>query len=371
MKKRVTLLTIVVVMMLSVMGCGKKELITQGLNYKVSDFVKLGKYEGVEVVLDSTEVTEEDLEAAIQAELSAKSTQNEITKGEVSNGDTVNIDYEGLLDGVAFEGGTAEAFDLTIGSGSFIEGFEEQLVGVKVGDTVNLDVTFPEEYGVDELNGQDVVFKVTVNHIVENIVPELNEEFVTTNTDYKTIEEFKEGLNKDLIKENEESISAAKVTDAWTTAVTNATIKNYPEEEIKEALDNIKEYYEQYASYYGMEYADFLEQMGLTEENFDEEMKKYAEESVAQMLVFYAIVEDKKMTLSESEYKEGLKKYMEDAGATDEEEFIKTYTKEYIEEQLLFEKVQNHVAEKAKEVDELSKDTSKEDSSKEDTSKEK
>ncbi|MDF2486627.1 MAG: trigger factor, partial [Herbinix sp.] len=165
-------------------------------DFVVGDFIKLGQYKGIEVTVTKLEVTDANVDTAIQEDLTAHTTNEEITdRTDVQNGDIANIDYEGLKDGVAFEGGTATATDLTIGSNQFIPGFEEKLIGTKVGDKVEIELTFPEDYSNSpELAGQDVVFKVTVNAIKKEVVPELNLEYVQANTDYDTVDAYREGI---------------------------------------------------------------------------------------------------------------------------------------------------------------------------------
>ena len=162
----------------------------------LSDYVQLGEYKGIEVTAQDTTVTDEDVETELQSQVeNATPIYEEITEGTVADGDVVNIDYEGTLDGVAFDGGTDTDFNLTIGSGQFIDGFEDGLIGKNIGDTVELNLTFPEDYTTNsDLAGQDVVFTVTINYVQgEEIPQELNDEFVQRVTDgtYTTVDEYR------------------------------------------------------------------------------------------------------------------------------------------------------------------------------------
>ena len=171
-----------------VSGCSKQESAD-----KKTIPVELGEYKGVTYTPASTEVTDEDVDAQIQAMLDRYPTMNSVDRA-AQQGDTVNIDYVGKLDGVAFDGGSATGTDLELGSGMFIDGFEDGLVGASKGDKLNLDLTFPDPYTNNpDLAGKAVVFEVTVNDVKESIPAELNEEFVTSYTDYTTVDEFKEG----------------------------------------------------------------------------------------------------------------------------------------------------------------------------------
>ena len=158
----------------------------------LSKLVTLGQYKNLELSVNSAKVTQEDIDAQIENALSSEAEQVEVTNRAVKEGDIVNIDYEGKKDGVAFDGGTAQGYDLTIGSGTFIDGFEDGLIGAKIGDTLDLNLTFPENYGAAELAGQDVVFTVKVNSIKEEKLPELTDELAKKiNPEVKNVDEFK------------------------------------------------------------------------------------------------------------------------------------------------------------------------------------
>lgn len=319
-------------------------------DYNVNDYIKLGEYKGVEVTVEKLEVSEEEVDAQIKSELESNATQEEVTGRAVEIGDIVNIDYEGLKDGVAFEGGTAQGFDLTIGSGSFIEGFEDGLVGKNKGEKVALDITFPEEYQSEELAGQAVVFNVTINSIKKSVVPELTEDYVKENTDYESIDAYKKGVRTILEEDNKETMKSNKIGSVLTAIVDNSEISSFPETLIEFYSYQMKSYYTQYASMYGMEFADFLTSSGYTEESFASELKAYAEQRASQELVLNAIVEAEKMELSDAEYKEGIAGYVEEYGYASEEEFLKTATEEQVKESLLWDKALNFVTEQAVEL---------------------
>lgn len=315
--------------------------------YNVSDYIKLGKYKGVEVTVEKLEVTKEDVDAQIQSELEANSTEEEVTGRAVESGDIVNIDYEGLKDGVAFEGGTAQGYDLVIGSGSFIEGFEDSLIGKKTGDKYDLDITFPENYQSEELAGQPVVFKITVNAIKKSVVPELTEDYVKENTDYESIDAYKSGVRATLEADNADIMESNKISSVLTAIVDGSEISSYPQTLLDYYSYQMKSYYTKYAQMYGMEFADFLAASGMTEESFDSELQEFAKQRAAQELVLNAIIEAEKMEISDQEYKDGIAKYVEEYGYESEEEFLKTATEEQIRESLLWDKALNFVAEQA------------------------
>lgn len=316
-------------------------------DYKVSDYITLGDYKGVQVTVEKLEVTDEDVQAQIQTELEANATEEEVTDRAVEAGDIVNIDYEGLKDGVAFDGGTATDYDLTIGSGSFIEGFEDGLIGAKVGDKVKLDITFPEDYQSTDLAGQAVVFNVTVNSIKKSVVPELTEAYVKENTDYDTIDAYKESVRASLEATNQDTMKNNKISSVLTAIIDGSKISSYPQTLIDYYAYQLKSYYTQYASMYGMEFADFLSASGYTEESFESEANTYAEQRAAQEMVLNAIIEAEKMELTDAEYKEGVAGYLEQYGYATEEELLKTATEEQLRESLLWDKAINFITDQA------------------------
>jgi len=381
MKKKVLFLTLSLSMLMLVWGCSKKDVaseldptteitptVTAGATditgepatetvaptkeaYEVSDYITLGEYKGIEVTVEKLEVTEAAIDTAIQTELEANAIDEEVTGRAIESGDIVNIDYEGLKDGVAFEGGTAKAADLTIGSNTFIPGFEEQLVGANIGDKLALDITFPADYAQSpELAGQPVVFNVTVNSIKKSVVPELTLEYVTTNTDFDTIEAYREGSRATLQTTNEETMKNDKINSVLAAIVENSTVSSIPETLIEYYKYEMTDYYTQYASMFGMDFATFLASSGMTEESFATERQTYAESRATQELVINAVIKAEKMELSDAEYKAGIAKIVTDYGYATEEELLATATEPQIKESLLWEKAVQYLSEQAVEL---------------------
>ena len=195
MKKQTVFMAAVLAAVALATGCGaKKSEVKTDYVDDLSKYVTLGEYKGLEYEETSTEVTDEDVQAELDYLLESKADVEKIMDGTVADGDTVNIDFTGMRDGVAFDGGSGTGYDLTIGSNSFIDNFEEQLIGMKPGDTKEINVTFPDPYPNNpDLAGVPVVFEVTVNYICgENIIPEMSDQFIADNTDYQTVDEYKE-----------------------------------------------------------------------------------------------------------------------------------------------------------------------------------
>ena len=228
----------------------------------VDDYVTLGEYKGLEVIQNKAEVTEEELESFIQYSLSShKHTEPVTDRDVVENGDVANIDYEGKKDGVAFEGGTAAGYDLEIGSGSFIPGFEEGLVGAKVGEIVDLNLTFPDNYPSEELAGQEVVFTVTVNSISAYVTHELNDEFVQELAieGVTTVDQFREYAREGLQAEADSNYRYNLQMQLISLAMQNAQIKEPPTELVEKYKKVTTSQLEYQAAMYGVDIETFVQ----------------------------------------------------------------------------------------------------------------
>ncbi len=283
--------------------------------YKALDYVTLGEYKGLPVTLASTEVTEEEIDAEITSTLSQSDKLDTLEEGTVEEGDIANIDYEGVKDGEAFDGGTDKGFDLTIGSGTFIEGFEEGLVGKKIGEKVDLNLTFPENYGSEDLAGQDVVFHVTINSVKR--APELTDELAKEISDsaYSTVQEYRDSVKETLSQNKAAQRDSQKTNDLMTQVYNNATINDYPTELVEFVKQQYIDYYTQYAEQSEMSLSDFIEQnLQTTQEEFDAQIEEMAKQSLRQEMLLKAIAETEKMELSEEEYQERAGEYATQMG---------------------------------------------------------
>lgn len=303
-----------------------EEAVAARPDYKALDYVKLGEYKGLSVKADPVEVTDEmvDDETEIRISESGDDVMETITEGTVEDGDTANIDYEGKKDGVAFDGGTAEGFDLEIGSGTFIDGFEDGLIGVKIGDTVDLNLTFPENYQAEDLAGQAVVFTVTVNEVKR--MPEITDEVVKTATDgeYEDLASYKENVRKDLEEEQEIQRRDNILADLMEQICSNSEVSEYPQDLIDYNVDSMTSYYENMASMYGMKFEDFLSAaMGMTKEEYDEKLPEVIKEGLLQEFCIKGIAETEGIEISDEEFEAGCNENMENYGYTDKEEFLK------------------------------------------------
>ncbi len=262
---------------------------------------KLGEYKGLEATKNSTEVTDEEVTNQIDMVLSANPEEVEITDRPAQEGDTVTIDYVGLKDGVAFEGGTAEGYALTLGSNTFIEGFEEGLIGATVGQELSLNLTFPEAYASEDLAGAEVVFEVTVNSIIELKDATLTDEFAQANSDAETVDEYKE-IVKEEIQVDKELQSEQQLQSELLLMVVDASEFELNEEAVDFEFNNQMSYYESLMQVYGGTIADFAEMQGMTEDQFKEELKLAAESAVKQQLLVKEIASAEELTPSQEDY---------------------------------------------------------------------
>jgi trigger factor len=315
--------------------------------YVVTDYIKLGQYKGVKVTVEKLEVTEEDIEAAIQSDLYAKSSEVDVTDRAVQNGDTVNIDFQGMKDGVAFEGGTAEGYILEIGSGYFIPGFEEALIGHSIGEKVAIDLTFPADYQNADLAGQPVLFNVTINAIRTTVVPELNEDFVKNNTAYTSIEAYKASLNEQLTAQYQQEMIDQKQTDVLQAIIENAEIKSLPQSLLDYYFDDYSSCYSQIALTNGMDLETFVNASGATMDDFNSQAMLYAEALATQELTIKAIIDAEKMTLTDEEYNTGIDEIVSMYQYGSREELLKVVDKSLIIESLLMQKAIDFVTDQA------------------------
>lgn len=315
-------------MCLLLAGCGTKlpDTITYDnmFDYDISSNVKLGEYKNLAVTKDSTDVTDEDVEKQIASILDGKKQSIEVTDRDIAqDGDVVVVDFTGYKDGVAFDGGAATDSEIVLGSGQFIDGFEEAMVGHKVGEEFEFNITFPENYGATDLAGQEVTFKVTIKKILKYEVPELTDQFVTENSETsKTIDEYKAEIKQSLSESNIASAESSLENSLWGKVVENTEVKKYPEQYVEYYASDLKAYQEYYLQMIGYTLDQYLEQTGQTQEQYDAEINTSAQKSVKSLMVFQAIVDKEKITVSDEEYQAALATYLEENSYADEAALI-------------------------------------------------
>lgn len=315
MKKRIAvLLTGVAAASVMLAGCsGSKGLETDEMTISV--------YKGVEIneVAKPGEVTDEDVENAIQATLQTNATPEEITDRAVESGDTATIDFTGKINGEEFDGGSSTDYPLVIGSGTFIEGFEDSVVGHNIGDAYDWQGKFPDDYNNAEYAGKDVVFSITVKGISKQSIPELTDEFVkSVSSESKNVKEYKEEVKKRLESDNKKNYEDGISQSVWQKVLDNTEIKKYPEKEVKKVSDALVEQYKTTAEYYQQDYETFIQdQMGYSVEEFEKQVDDAAKASIKQTMVTEAIADKEKIKMSDDEYKDQLKKIAESFGYED------------------------------------------------------
>ena len=312
------------------------------------DYIELGQYKGLEVTRMSTEVSKEEVEAEYLDNLEYLLKPEEVTdRDEVENGDIVNIDFVGKIDGKAFTGGSGEGYDLTIGSGSFIPGFEQGLIDQKVGEQVSLNLTFPDNYPNDkDLEGKKVVFEVSVNSIKRS--PEPTDDRIKEATDgmYATIEEYKKSIKESLEKSAADYADSAMYTDLWEQVIDNATLKkDIPKELTQDKMDIIAENAKSYAGMYGLDWDGYLSQiMGKTQEEFDSEAMEYAQKAAKESLVLMALAKAENIEVTEDEYNKAIDEYVDLYSYDSAEDFLSTVDADRFREYILTSKVQEFIA---------------------------
>ena len=272
--------------------------------------VTLGQYKGIEAEKTAAEVTEEEIDAEIK-KLADRNSTVETVERPVADGDTAVIDVEGFKNGVAFEGGKGEDYSLKIGSGSFIPGFEEQLIGLSAGDEKDLDLTFPEDYGAEELAGQPVVFKVKVKEVKATNTPELDDEFakdVSETAD--TLAELRDELKEKLLKEKTESADNAFKNAVMQQAIDNMTV-TIPDAMVEAQLDDMMQQWSLSMQQSGFTIEQYAQMMGTTVQGVRESQRSSALSQIQNTLLLEKVAEEENIEISETEIEEAYQKMAE------------------------------------------------------------
>ncbi|QIN26515.1 trigger factor [Staphylococcus chromogenes] len=268
--------------------------------------VELGDYKGLEIEKQDTELTDEEVETTINQRLEAMADMVIKEDGKVEEGDTVNLDFDGYVDGEQFEGGQADGYDLEIGSGMFIPGFEEQLVGLKVGEEKDVEVTFPEEYHAEELAGKPATFKTKINEIKTKEVPELDDELANElDSDTNTVDEYKENLRKQLAESKATEAENVQKEEAITKATDNAKV-DIPDAMIKTEEDRMLQEFAQRLQQQGLNLETYFQISGQSEEDLRGQMKEDAEQRVKTNLTLAAIADAENIEASDEDVEKEL-----------------------------------------------------------------
>lgn len=392
MKKRAIMISMLLVMALSVTGCSQKTAtkdkdtkteetaktddaeetesdntedtsedtpttaeLMAGIN--VEKCVTLGDYKGVTVEKTIQSVTDEDVQNEIDNALANYPVEVDQAAKE---GDTVNIDYVGKIDGEEFDGGSDQGADLKLGSGKFIDGFEDGLIGARKGETRTLNLTFPEDYTQD-LAGKAVEFTVTVNAVKEPL-SEPTDQWVADNIEgYDNLADYKAGIRSEQEESNEQTAENQVRYAAWTQVIDNCTINEYPETLVEVGKKLYEQQVEAYAKYAGMELDAYIESSGLTQEEYQSNMEEYGKNVAAQALVCQAICDKEGFAIGDDDYQKALQDMLTEYGCT-EDELIQTYGQDNVEQSIMLNRVSNLILENAN-VTEVQADSSADSSS--------
>lgn len=323
--------------------------------------VTLGKYKGVKVDKFDVEVTDQEIDAEINREREKNARTVDVTDRAVQNGDVTVIDFEGFVDGEAFEGGKGEDYPLTIGSGAFIPGFEEALVGAEIGKETDVNVTFPEDYQAAELAGKAAVFKCTVKKIQEKQLPELDDEFVEeVSEESDTVDQYKEEIRKKLAKKAEETAKAEK-EDAVIDAIIAEAQMEIPDAMVETQQRQMVQEFAQRMQAQGISMDQYMQFTGATPDILLEQAKPQALKRIQSRLVLEAVVAAEKMEASEEEFEEEVKSMGEvyQMEADKVKELLGENGKKQVMEDLCIKKAVEFVVENAKETKSAAKKTGK------------
>ncbi|MCI8654853.1 MAG: trigger factor [Clostridia bacterium] len=313
--------------------------------------VKLGKYKGIEIPKIEYNVTDEDIEKEIKQMQEKNSRLVSVENGEVEKGNITIIDFEGFVDGEPFEGGKAEGHELEIGSGAFIPGFEDQIIGMKVEEERDIKVKFPEEYFSQDLAGKEATFKVKLHEIKKKELPELDDEFAKDVSEYDTLKELKDSIKEKIEKRNAEKQKYEK-QEASIKAVTEGIKIDIPKGMIELEAENMIKDIEQRLSYQGMKLEQYLQIIGKTAEEVKKEYEPQAIEAIKSRLALEAIIKEEKIEATSEEIDNKVKEMAESYGKKEEEikdnENIRKYIKEGIENEKAIDLIVTNAKEKSK-----------------------
>lgn len=309
---------------------------------------ELGKYKGIEIEKIEYNVTDEDIEHELGHMQEHNSRLISIEDRPVESGDIATIDFEGFVDGKAFEGGKAEGHDLEIGSNTFIPGFEDQVIGMKIDEEKDIKVKFPDEYFSKDLAGKDATFKVKVHEIKKKELPKLDDEFAKDVSEFDTLKELKEDIKQKQQKQNDEK-AKYETQEAVMKAVCENVKVEIPSGMVEMEIENTLKDMEQRLSYQGLKLEQYLQMMGKTEEDLKKEYEPQAIEGIKSRLALEAIIKAEKIEATDEDIDEKLKEMAKNYGKEDDEEFLKNENvRKYIKEGLASEKALDFLVKNAK-----------------------
>ena len=309
---------------------------------------ELGKYKGIEIPKIEYNVTDKDIEHELEHMQEHNSRLVSIEDRPVEKGDIVTIDFEGFADGKAFEGGKAENYELEIGSNTFIPGFEDQIIGMKLEEEKDVNVKFPKEYFSKDLADKDATFKVKLHEIKKKELPKLDDEFAKDASEFDTLKELKEDIKKKLEKQNEDR-TKYETEEAVVKALCENTKVDIPSGMIEAEVDRMYKDLETHLSYQGAKLEQYLKMMGKTEEEVKKEYEPQAKEGIKSRLAIEAVIKAEKIEATDKEVEDKLKEMAKSYGKENDKEFLKNENvKNYIKESIESEKALEFLIKNAK-----------------------
>ena len=309
----------------------------------IDKYITIGQYKGLSLEKVVETITDTEVEGSISQDLAM--TKEEVKDGVVEEGDIVVVNYVGTENGKEFNGGSAENQEITIGSGGYIPGFEDGILGMKKGETKDVPLTFPEDYIEPSMAGKDVVFKITLQSFKR--APELNDDWVAKNTDFKTVEEYKEDKKKLLQESAEKMAESVLYQNAWNQVYEASEVKEYPEKDVEEAYAEFETQIKSYAKQGGMELEDYLESQQVSKEAFETQCQEYAEARVKQNLILQGIMDAEGMTLEDKESLAVQDELIQNYGVKDLAALVDTYGQASVDTTIGLIRVERFIAENA------------------------
>ena len=352
MKKKIIAIMFAAVLAGALPGCSSAEL--------SNEYVTVTQYKGLEVSkVEKTEVTDDQVEQAIQTNLQSPAEKVPVTDRAAEMGDWVNIDFTGYLDGVAFDGGTAQAQDLQLGAGGYIgasgdyAGFEDQIAGHQTGEEFDITVQFPDDYTSD-MAGKVADFHIVLNEIYTENIPELTDEWVKANIEgTDTADQYRADMKEQLEDQAEQAVQAQLKSSVQTALMDKIEVEKYPEDAVNEQVQQMEDYYTQMAAMYGVELSEFIETyLQTTEDDFHARLEETAQETVALNEAVKLIAEKQKLVPSDEEYEEKIKEYAEQAGVEDVDAYKEQVGEDVLKDAILMDIVTDYLVEECVQVEE-------------------
>ena len=329
---------------------------------KYADGVTLGEYKGIEYEYAPEAVTADDIQSKVDSFISSCTTYNEDKTSAAKMGDIVNIDFVGTVDGKEFEGGNSDGngYDLTLGSKSFIDDFEDQIVGHKAGDTFDVNVTFPEEYHAEELKGKEALFKVTIKEIKMKERPELNDEFASEVSDFDTMAEYREDVQKKLTSKKEEEAKIAKEEAVLDAVIADAKME-IPDAMLETQQRQLLENFAQRIQAQGLSLEQYMQFTGLTAQTMMEQLKPEALKRIQSRLVLEAVAAAEKMEATEEDFEAEIKSIAESYQMEVDKvrELLGEQGAKQVKEDICVRKAADFIVDNAKEAKAAAKKTTK------------